>query len=68
MTQELRLIFIALQFLTRVPVPCRRGFEPAWLQACLRHFPLVGACVGAWATAVFWLALPPGLSSSGGIA
>lgn len=57
MTHELRLFLVALQFLTRVPVPRRLGFEPAWLQACLRHFPLVGACVGAWAAAVLWLAL-----------
>ena len=42
MKHELRLFFIALQFLTRVPVPRWVGFEPAWLQACLRHFPLAG--------------------------
>lgn len=67
MTHELRLFFIALQFLTRVPVPRGVGFEPAWLQACLRHFPLVGACVGAWAAAVLWLALllwPPLVAST----
>lgn len=67
MTQELRLFFIALQFLTRVPVPRRLGFEPAWLQACLRHFPLVGACVWAWAAAIFWFALllwPPLVAST----
>ena len=43
------------------------GFEPAWLQACLRHFPLVGACVGAWAAAIFWFALllwPPLVAST----
>lgn len=56
MRHELRLFFIALQFLTRMPVPRWVGFEPAWLQACLRHFPLVGACIGAWSAAVFWLA------------
>ena len=67
MTQELRLFFTALQFLTRVPVPRRLGFDPAWLQACLRHFPLVGVCVGAWAAAIFWLALllwPPLVAST----
>lgn len=57
MKHELRLFFIALQFLTRVPVPAWVGFEPAWLQACLRHFPLVGAWVGAWAAAVLWAAM-----------
>ena len=67
MTHEIRLFFIALQFLTRVPVPRAVGFEPAWLQACLRHFPLVGACVGAWAALVLWLALqlwPPLVASA----
>ncbi len=43
---EIRLLLIALQFLTRVPVPAWVGFEPLWLQSCLRHFPLVGALVG----------------------
>lgn len=43
---ELRLFFIALQFFTRVPVPAWVGFQPGWLQACARYFPLVGACVG----------------------
>ena len=46
LTHELRLFFIALQFFTRVPVPAWVGFEAAWLQACVRYFPLVGACVG----------------------
>lgn len=43
---EIRLALIALQFLTRVPVPAWVGFQPEWLQACLRYFPLVGALVG----------------------
>ena len=54
---ELRLFFVALQFLTRMPVPGWVGFEPAWLQQCLRHFPLVGALVGAWGAAVLGAAL-----------
>jgi adenosylcobinamide-GDP ribazoletransferase len=47
LVHELRLAAVALQFLTRVPVPARVGFEPDWLNACVRHFPLVGAAVGA---------------------
>lgn len=54
---ELRLFFIALQFFTRAPVPAWVGFEPAWLQQCARHFPLVGAVVGAFAALALWLAL-----------
>jgi adenosylcobinamide-GDP ribazoletransferase len=40
-----RLFLVALQFLTRLPVRLER-FEPAWLNDCVRHFPLVGALVG----------------------
>ena len=54
MKHELRLFFIALQFLTRVPVPRWVGFEPGWLHACARHFPLVGCVVGGVAAAVLW--------------
>ncbi len=53
---ELRLFFVALQFLTRVPVPAWVGWQPQWLQDCLRHFPLVGACVGLWGALVLVLA------------
>ena len=47
MIHELRLFFIALQFLTRVPAPRWVGFEPAWLNQSARHFPAVGLGVGA---------------------
>lgn len=52
---ELRVFFIALQFLTRVPIPRWVGFNPAWLQASARHFPLVGCVVGLWGAAVLAL-------------
>jgi adenosylcobinamide-GDP ribazoletransferase len=55
MTHELRLFFIALQFLTRVPVPRWVGFEPEWLNQSARHFPAVGCCVGVVAAAVLWV-------------
>lgn len=62
---ELRLFFIALQFLTRLPVPAWVGFESAWLQQCSRHFPAVGALVGVFSAAVLALALqlwPPAVA------
>lgn len=46
LVHEIRLLLIAVQFLTRVPVPAWVGFEAAWLQGCLRYFPVVGALVG----------------------
>lgn len=49
---ELRLVFVALQFLTRLPVPGGVGYEPAWLNQSARHFPLVGALVGVVGAAV----------------
>jgi adenosylcobinamide-GDP ribazoletransferase len=44
---EVRLLLTALQFLTRVPVPAWVGYQPEWLQQCLRYFPVIGAVVGA---------------------
>ncbi len=55
MWHELRLFFVALQFLTRVPVPQWVGFKPEWLNDSARHFPAVGLCVGALAAGVLWL-------------
>jgi adenosylcobinamide-GDP ribazoletransferase len=46
-----RLFLVALQFLTRLPVRLER-FEAAWLNDCVRHFPLVGVLVGAAGAAV----------------
>ena len=51
---ELRLFLIALQFLTRVPVPRWVGFESDWLNQSARHFPAVGLCVGGVGATVLW--------------
>lgn len=55
MIHELRLFFIALQFLTRLPAPRWVGFEPEWLNQSARHFPVVGLLVGAVAALVLVL-------------
>ncbi|WP_369973833.1 adenosylcobinamide-GDP ribazoletransferase [Pelomonas sp. KK5] len=63
--QQLRLFFIALQFLTRCPVPRWVGYEPAWLQQSARWFPAVGTLVGAVAAGVLWASLqlwPPAVA------
>ncbi len=52
MLHELRLFFVALQFLTRLPVPRWVGYEPQWLNRSVRHFPLVGVLVGGFGAAV----------------
>jgi adenosylcobinamide-GDP ribazoletransferase len=51
---ELRLFFVALQFLTRVPTPGWGGWKPEWLHASARYFPLVGAAVGVSSALVLW--------------
>ena len=56
MAHELRLFFIAMQFLTRVPAPRWVGFEPDWLNQSARYFPAVGLCIGAVAAFVLWVA------------
>jgi len=43
---QIRLLLIAVQFLTRVPVPAWVGYQPEWLQRCMAYFPTVGAFVG----------------------
>ena len=71
LVHEARLFFVALQFLTRVPVPRWVGFEPDWLNQAARHFPLVGACVGAVGALVFCLGsalFPPAVAAGLSIA
>jgi adenosylcobinamide-GDP ribazoletransferase len=55
MWQELRLFFIAVQFLTRVPVPRWVGWQPTWMNDSARHFPAVGWCVGGVGAGVLWV-------------
>ncbi len=56
MWHELRLFLIALQFLTRVPVPAAVGWRPEWLHQSARHFAAVGLVVGGFSAAVLWAA------------
>lgn len=56
MKHELRLFFIALQFLTRVPVPAWVGWQADWMQASARHYPGVGLLVGSFSALVLWAA------------
>lgn len=55
MKQQARLFFIALQFLTRLPIPHWVGFHPDWLSRSAVFFPLVGAIVGLCNGLVWWL-------------
>ncbi|WP_454716162.1 adenosylcobinamide-GDP ribazoletransferase [Caulobacter segnis] len=44
---QVRLLVCAIQFLTRVPMPSLKTFEPEWITRSARYFPLVGQGVGA---------------------
>jgi adenosylcobinamide-GDP ribazoletransferase len=55
MGRELRLLLVALQFLTRVPVFIP-GFAACDLRDSARHFPLVGVVVGGFGASVLWAA------------
>ena len=56
MFQELRLFLLALQFMTRVPVPRWVGFDPVCLNRSARHFAGVGLLVGGFGAAMLWVA------------
>lgn len=56
LVRELRLVLLALQFLTRVPVPAWVGYDARLMRRAVRHFPLVGALVGAFGAAIGWAA------------
>jgi adenosylcobinamide-GDP ribazoletransferase len=57
MREQLAILLLAIQFLTRLPVPASAGFTPARLTAATRYYPLVGAFIGALVALVYALAL-----------
>lgn len=50
------LLLVTIQFLTRLPVPPFKNYNPQWLHQSSRHFPAVGLLVGLLCAGVFWLA------------
>lgn len=56
MWHEVRLFLIAVQFLTRLPVPAWVGWREEWLHASARHFPGVGLLIGSLSALVLWAA------------
>jgi adenosylcobinamide-GDP ribazoletransferase len=55
MKRQFLLFLVAIQFLTRLPVPPLDGFQASWLSQSARFFPLVGALVGLIGVGVWWL-------------
>ena len=65
MPRQFVLFLVATQFLTRLPAPALRGFQPSWLSQSARYFPLVGVLVGSLNVGIWWLLghwLPPTVS------
>ena len=56
MPRQVVLFWVAVQFLTRLPVPTLRDFQPEWTARSARYFPLVGALVGLVSAGVFIVA------------
>lgn len=56
MREQWAILLLAVQFLTRLPVPASAGFTPGRLTAATRYYPLVGALIGGCAAAVYALA------------
>jgi adenosylcobinamide-GDP ribazoletransferase len=56
MKRQAELFFVAVQFLTRLPVPRFAAFDSTALSQSARYFPLVGALVGSANVLVWWLA------------
>jgi adenosylcobinamide-GDP ribazoletransferase len=47
MPRQLKLLVVALQFLTRLPAPSFADFQPDWITRAARYYSLVGILVGA---------------------
>jgi adenosylcobinamide-GDP ribazoletransferase len=62
MKRQFSLFLVAVQFLTRLPVPHFVDFQPNWLAQSVRYFPLVAALLG-WISVGVWrvstLCFPP---------
>ncbi len=56
MKNELASFLLAVQFLTRLPVPTDKIFTPQRLTSSVKYYPLVGIVIGTLSAAVYWAA------------
>ena len=62
MKDEAAKFLLALQFLTRIPLPRAIGFTPERMAGTPAYYPLVGIIIGGASALIYWLAslaLPP---------
>ncbi|TCP63314.1 cobalamin-5'-phosphate synthase [Rhodovulum bhavnagarense] len=62
LSEQGRLALLAVQFLTRVPLPIDPGYTPLRMAHATRYFPAVGLALGAVLALVVvlsWLVFPP---------
>jgi adenosylcobinamide-GDP ribazoletransferase len=52
--QEINILFTAIMFYTRIPVPTNTGFSDDMLNKSTRYFPFIGLVVGGIGAALFW--------------
>ncbi|MBK1635600.1 adenosylcobinamide-GDP ribazoletransferase [Rhodovulum adriaticum] len=55
LAEEGRLVLLAVQFLTRLPLPFAPGYTPERMGHAMRYFPLVGLAIGGGLAAVYAL-------------
>jgi adenosylcobinamide-GDP ribazoletransferase len=55
MRRQALLFLVAVQFLTRLPVPRLDGFQASRLSESARYFPVVGVLVGLLGAGAWWL-------------
>ncbi len=65
--QQLRLLFTAMQFYTRLPIPAWVGWHSEWLAQSARYFSVIGFLVGLISASIWLLAsqaLPAGVAAT----
>jgi adenosylcobinamide-GDP ribazoletransferase len=55
MKTELRILFTAIMFYTRIPCPASTDHAPEYINKATRYFPFIGWIVGAISFTTYWL-------------
>ena len=55
MKKDIRILFTAILFYTRIPCPSSTDHSPDYINKATRYFPFIGWIVGAISFSVYWL-------------